>query len=116
MREKTVEHIKKSGHNDEISVGATEALTCRVVYARVFQSREEGICHLHHGRKYRCGPNEDGNILILREPFVSDASSAESYGPMETIDDFVKNALARIPEDWNAADRGMEEGCGTSCG
>ena len=62
------------------------------------------------------GPNEDGNVLVLRDPFISDAYSVESWGPMETIDDFVKKALARIPVDRNAADKGQEEGCGTSCG
>jgi hypothetical protein len=50
------------------------------------------------------------------DPFVSDTYSGESWGPMETVDDFVKKALARILADKNAANNGEEEGCGTSCG
>ncbi|MGB9177428.1 MAG: hypothetical protein WCB46_11955 [Methanoregula sp.] len=117
MQAKTLELIKKFEQDNEIYVSATEALTYWVVYARVTRSREEGeIHHLHHGRKYVSGPNEDGNVLILRDPFVSDAYSAESWGPMETIYDFVKKALAQILADKSAADGGKEEGCGTSCG
>jgi hypothetical protein len=117
MQAKTLELIKKFEQDNEIYVSATEALTYWVVYARVTRNQEEGeIHHLHHGRKYVSGPNEDGNVLIMRDPFASDAYSAESWGPMETIDDFVKKALARILEDKNAADRGEEEGCGTGCG
>lgn len=35
---------------------------------------------------------------------------------MEMIDDCVKNALAKIPADQVAAEKGTEEGCGSSCG
>jgi hypothetical protein len=116
MQEKTLELIKKFEQDYEIYVSATEALTYWVIYARVPRSQEEGTHHLHHGRKYVSGPNEDGNVLVLRDPFVSDAYSVESWGPMETIDDFVRKALAQILVDKNAADKGQEEGCGTSCG
>jgi hypothetical protein len=117
MQEKTLELIKKFEQDNEIYVSATEALTYWVVYARVQRDQEEGATHhLHHGRKYVSGPNEDGNVLILRDAFVSDAYTAESWGPIETIDDFVNKALARILEDKDEAGRGVEEGCGTSCG
>jgi len=116
MRETTLELIKKFGKDTEVLISATEALTYWIIYARVPRSPAEGTHHLHHGIKYVTGPNEDGNVLILRDPFISDAYSVESWGPMETIDDFVKKALARIPEDGNEAEKGQEEGCGTSCG
>jgi hypothetical protein len=115
MKGTTRELIKKSGQDYEISVSATEALTSRVIYARVTLSPSEGTFHPHHGIKYVSGPNEDGNVLVLRNPFVSDADSVESWGPMATIDDFVKKALAQILVDKDAADKGQEEGCGTSC-
>jgi hypothetical protein len=35
---------------------------------------------------------------------------------METIDNFMKKALALIHVDKTAADKGQEEGCGISCG
>ena len=116
MQEKTQELLKKFEEENEISISATEALTYWVVYARVTRSPSAGTSHPHHGIKYVSGPNEDGNVLVLRDPFVSDVYSAESWGPMATIDDFVKKALARILVDKNAADKGQEEGCGTSCG
>jgi hypothetical protein len=116
MKESTLELIKKFEEDYEIYVSGTEALTYWIVYARVPRSQTGGIHHLHHGIKYVTGPNEDGNVLVLRDPFVSDAYSVESWGPMETIDDFVKKALAQVLADKNAADRGQEEGCGTSCG
>ncbi len=116
MKEATQELIRKFEADNEISVSATEALTYWVVYARVQQVHEEGPHHMHHGIKFVSGPNEEGNVLVMRNPFVSDAYSGESWGPMETIDDFVKKALARILEDKAAAGKGQEEGCGTSCG
>ena len=61
------------------------------------------------------GPNEEGNVLVLRGPFISDAYSVESWGPMETTDDFVKKALAQILVDRTAASQRTEEGCGTGC-
>jgi hypothetical protein len=116
MKEKTLELLKKFEQDYEIYVSATEALTYWIVYARIPQVHEEGPHHMHHGKKYVSGPGQDGNVLVLRDPFVSDEYSVESWGPMETIDDFVKKALARILADKNAADKGQEEGCGTSCG
>jgi hypothetical protein len=113
MKETTLDLIKKFEDDYEINVSATEALTYWVVYARV---QAEGARHFHHGIKYVSGPNEDGNVLVLKDPFVSDTYSVESWGPMETIDDFVKKALAQIIADKTAADKGQEEGCGTSCG
>ncbi|RPI39835.1 MAG: hypothetical protein EHM53_04310 [Methanoregulaceae archaeon] len=116
MQEKTLELIKKFEQDYEINVSVTEALTYWIVYARIQKSPADGTHHLHHGRKYVSGPNEDGNVLVLRDPFVSDVYSAETWGKMESVDDFVEKALARIIEDKNAADKGQEEGCGTSCG
>lgn len=116
MKETTLELMEKFEHDYEIYVSATEALTYWVVYARVRNVREDRPHHVHHGIKYVSGPNEEGNVLVLRDPFVSDAYSVESWGPMETIDDFVKKALAQIIADKTAAEKGTEEGCGSSCG
>jgi hypothetical protein len=116
MRETTLELIKKFEDDSEVFISATEALTYWSVYARVPRSPAEGTHRVHHGIKYVTGPNEDGNVLILRDPFTSDTYSVESRVPMETIVDFVKKALARIPADRDAAEKGQEEGCGTICG
>jgi len=55
-------------------------------------------------------------VLILPDPRISDAYQVESWGKMESFDDFVKKALASILADRNAADKGQEKKCGTSCG
>ncbi len=115
MQKKTQELLKKFERDHEIYVSATEALTYWVVYARIQQMHEEGPHHMHHGIKYVSGPNEDGNVLVLQDPFISDAYNAESWGKMETIDDFVKKALAQILADKGAAEKGLKEGCETSC-
>jgi hypothetical protein len=116
MKESTLELISKFEQDHEINVSATEVLTYWVIYARIPRVHEEGPHHMHHGIKNVTGPNEDGNVLVLRDPFISDACSAESWRPMETMDDFVKKALALIPEDRNPAEKRQEAGCGTSCG
>ncbi len=115
MRENTQELLKKFEQDYEIYVSATDAQTYWIIYARVPRSPAEGTHHLHHGKKYVSGPGQDGNVLVLRDPFVSDTYSAESWGKMDTIDDFVKKALARILSDKDEADKGQEEGCGTDC-
>lgn len=116
MLEATQEIIDTFERDHEINVSATEALTYWIVYARVPRTPAVGIHHQHHGIKFVTGPGEEGNVLVMRDPFVSDTYSAESWGPMETIDDFVKKALARILEDKGTAENGNEEGCGSSCG
>jgi len=115
MQEKTRELINKFEHDYEIYVSATDALTYWIVYARVPRGRTEGTHNMNHGIKYVSGPNEEENVLILRDPYVSDVYSVESRGPMETIDDFVKKALAPILADRIAAKEPPEEGCGISC-
>jgi hypothetical protein len=114
MRENTKELIKKFEDEHEILVGATDAQTYWIIYARVQRSNET-THHLHHGRKFVSGPGMDGSVLVLRDPFISDQYSVESWGKMDTIDDFVKKALAQLLVDKNAADRGESEECGTGC-
>ena len=115
MQKKTQDLLQKFEQDHEIYDSATEALTYWVLYARIQKAHEEGPHHMHHGIKYVSGPNEDGNVLVMRDPFVSDAYSAESWGPMRTVDEFVKKGLARILEEKEAADKGEEAECGTSC-
>jgi hypothetical protein len=115
MLDKTRELMKKFEQEYEVYVSATDARTYWVIYARIPKSHTEGTHHLHNGVKYVTGPNENGNVLVMREPSVSDTYSVESWGPMETIDDFVKKALAQILVDKDEWDKGKEEVCGASC-
>ena len=116
MRETTLEQIKKFEDDSGVFISATEALTYWSVYARVLRRPAEGTHPLHHGIKCVTGPDEDSNVLILRDPFITNADSVKSREPMETIVVFVKKAFARIPADRDAAKKGPEEGCGTICG
>lgn len=115
MKETTKELLKKFEQENEVYVSATEALTYWIVYARVPRSNAEGTHSLHHGIKFVSGPAQDGNVLVLRDPFISDAYSAETWGIMESIDDFVEKALARIREDRIAEETGVAESCGSGC-
>jgi hypothetical protein len=116
MKEATQDLVKKFEQDYDISVGATDAQTYWILHARVPKKGEQEIHHTHHGRKYISGPNEDGNVLVMPDPRISDAYLVEMWGKMETFDDFVKKGLARILSDKKGADLGQEEGCGTSCG
>lgn len=113
MRETTQELLKKFERDYEVYVDATDALTYWIIHARIPKSHPEGL--QHQGKKYVSGPNQDGNVLILPDPRISDAYLVESWGPMETFDDFVKKALARILSEKDEADNRQEAGCGTSC-
>lgn len=115
MKESTKALLKKFEQENEVYVSATEKLTYWLVYARVPKSNAEGVHRLHHGIKYVSGPAQDGNVLVLRDPFISDAYSAETWGPLESIDDFVEKALVRIREEMTAGESGSAESCGTGC-
>ncbi len=108
MKEQTQALVKKFEQDYEIYISATDALTYWIIHARVPKSHEEGLHHLHLGKKYVSGPNQEGNVLIISDPERSDAYTVESWGTMESIDDFVKKALARILSDRNAPDAGQE--------
>jgi hypothetical protein len=114
MEEKTLLLMKKFEQDHEVYVSATDKETYWIIYARIPKGGAQGVHNLHIGRKYVSGPNEEGNVLILPDPDNSENYLAESWGTMETIDDFLKKSLPHILADKEAADR--EEGtCGASC-
>jgi len=115
MMERTQEILKKFERDYEVYVDATDAQTYWIVYARIPNRHEAGLHSLHQGKKYVSGPNQEGSVLIMPDPAISDAYLVESWGPMPTFDDFVKNALASILAEKTAADAGDVTGCGTSC-
>jgi hypothetical protein len=88
--EKTQQLLKKFEQDYEVNVDATNALTYWIIHARIPKSQEEGLHHLPLGKKYISGPNQDGNVLILPDPRISDAYQVESSGTMESSDDFAK--------------------------
>lgn len=95
--------MKKFEQDYEISTSATEALTYWILYAQVPMKGEEGR---HHRIRYVSGPEQDGNVLILRDTFISDDYIVESWGPMGKIDDFVRKGLAQILAEKVAGESG----------
>jgi len=116
LREQTQELVKKFEQDYEIYLDATDALTYWIIHARIPKHKEEGLHHLHIGKKYVSGPNQDGYVLIMPDAERSDAYLVESWGKMESVDDFVKKALSRILSEKDAIDPGQESCCGTSSG
>ncbi|HVP96098.1 hypothetical protein [Methanoregula sp.] len=114
MEEKTLELMKKFEQDHEVYVSATDKLTYWIIHARIPKGGAQGVHNLHKGRQYVSGPNQDGNVLVIPDPDNSEAYLAESWGTMETIDDFVKKAIPHILADKEAADQ-KEGTCGASC-
>jgi hypothetical protein len=114
MEEKTQELLKKFEQDYEVYVSATDKQTYWIIYARIPKGKAQGVHNLHTARKYISGPNQEGNVLILPDPDNSDAYLAESWGTMETIDDFIKKSLPHILADKEASDQN-EGTCGASC-
>jgi hypothetical protein len=116
MEEKTLELLKKFEQDNEVYVSATDKQTYWIIYARIPKGRRaEGVHNLHQGRKYVSGPNEDGNVLILSDPDNSENYLVESWGKMETIDDFARKSLPHILADKEDADGRDGDSCGTRC-
>lgn len=114
MREETQELVKKFEQDYEIPVDAQNLETYWAITARI-PKKEETLHNVHRARKYITTRNEKGSVLVVINPEKSDEYVVENWGEMETFEDFVKKALARILEDKNAADEGEAEDCGTSC-
>ncbi|MFA4850242.1 MAG: hypothetical protein WC626_11005 [Methanoregula sp.] len=116
MREQTQELVKKFEQDYEIYLDVTDALTYWIIHARIPKLRVEGFHHLHIGKKYVSGPNQEGIVLIIPDADRFDDYLVESWGKMESVDDFVKKALSRILPEKDAIDPEPEGCCGTSSG
>jgi len=114
MLETTQKQLNKFRRDHEIYVDADDLETYWVVTARI-PKKEETLHHVHYERKYVTSRNNEGNVLILPHPEVSESYTAENWGGMDAFDDFVIKALARIQEDKEEADQVPREGCGESC-
>jgi len=115
MQKETDDLLKRFEEEYETYVSATDKLTYWIIYARIPKTGEKGTHHLHNGKKYVTGPNEEGNVLILPDPDNSELYEVESWGNMPTIDDFVKKALPRILFEKQESESGNKESCGASC-
>jgi hypothetical protein len=114
MMKSMKDRLKKFEQDYEIYVDAQDAKSYWFVVARI-PKKQDSLHHLHRGKKYISGLNEEGNVLVFSEPETTENYSIENWGTMDTFDDFVDKALAHILEDKEESDRGFKEGCGTGC-
>ncbi|MCK9593855.1 MAG: hypothetical protein M0Q91_17785 [Methanoregula sp.] len=119
------DRLKKFEQDYEIYVDAQDAKSYWFVVARIPKKQDspvlnpydqpDSLHHLHRGKKYISGLNEEGNVLVFSDPEITENYSIENWGKMETFDDFVEKALADILADKEEAEKGFKEGCGTGC-
>lgn len=114
MREEIQELVKKFEQDYEIPVDAQNPETNWVVTARI-PKKEETLHPAHRVRKYITTRNLKGHVLLVLNQQISDDYVVENWGEMDTFEEFVKKALARILEDKNAADEGEADVCGAVC-
>ena len=120
------DYLKKFEQDHEIYVDAQDAKSYWLVMARIPKKQDspdlnpydqpDRLHHLHRSKKYISGLNEEGNVLVFPDPEISENYSIENWGKMDTFDDFVEKALSDILAEKEESDKGMKEGCGTSCG
>ncbi|MFA6332179.1 MAG: hypothetical protein WCX22_04440 [Methanoregula sp.] len=114
MREETQELVNKFQQEHEVYLDFKDLETYWVITARV-PKKAETLHHVHRARKYITTRNEGGSVLIIPHPEVSDSYFVESWGAMDSFEDFVEKTLDRIRADMNAIDNEEAERCGTRC-
>jgi hypothetical protein len=107
----TRDRLEQFRKEQGIEVTAQDLVTYWVITVQ-FPDRYDSLHHVHRPKKYIMSRYDGGNVLVLPYPQRSDNYLIEHWGVMRTFDDFVETALARILEDMEESDRGIEEGCG----
>jgi hypothetical protein len=114
MLKRVMDKLKKFEQDYEIYVDAQDAKSYWFVVAEI--PNKQDTQHRRHRRiRYISGSNEEGNVLVFPEPEISENYSIETWGKMDSFDDFVNKALSRILADKEESDKGFKEGCGTGC-
>ena len=119
------DRLKKFEQDYEIYVDAQDAKSYWFVVARIPKKQDSPVLnpydqpdrlhHVHRGKKYISGLNEEGNVLVFSDPEITENYSIENWGKMDTFDDFVDKALADILAEKEESEKGFKEGCGTGC-
>jgi len=106
--------LKKFEQDHEVYVSADDSKFYWVVTARV-PKKQEDIHRTHRGMMFVSGQNQEGNVLIFRDPDFPEIYTLESWAGMGSFRDFVDKSLDRILADKEQEDMGLAEGCGTQC-
>jgi hypothetical protein len=107
--------LKKFEEDYEVYVDAQDAKSYWMVYARL-PREQESLHTIHRPVRFISSRNDEGTVLVLTDPEMSENYSIENWGTMNTFEDFVRKALEKIVDYKKEAEQGKREGCGTSCG
>mgnify|MGYP001443753425 CR=1 FL=1 len=114
MLAKTVDLLKQFERDHEVYISADDTKFYWVLTARI-PGKEETLHHAHRGRTYVSGLNQEGNVLVFPDPDLPEQYTIESWGTMNSFEEFVDKALENILEGLEEDTRGLAGGCGTEC-
>jgi len=114
MKKETVNLLKKFEQDHEVYVAADDSKFYWVVTARIPKT-DETLHHTHRGKAYVSGLNQEGNVLIFPDPDLPENYTLESWGKLNSFEEFVDKALERILDEKEEYKQGLAEGCGTQC-
>ena len=108
------EMLKKFEAEHEVYVDAQNAKSYWMVNAR-FPQEQDSLHTIHRPIKYISSRNDEGTVLVLTNPEMSESYSIENWGTMDKFEDFVRKALDQILEYKDQTTQANKEGCGTGC-
>jgi hypothetical protein len=80
MQKKTIDLIKKFENDHDVTVWMTKVVKSPRIW----------------GRKFITTPGAMGEVLVIRSPQSNDIYTQESWGKIDSFDEFVEKVLARI--------------------
>jgi hypothetical protein len=114
MMANTVDLLKKFEQEHEVYVTADDTKFYWVVTARI-PKKEETFHRTHRGKTYVSGLNQKGNVLVFPDSDLPQNYTLETWGSMNSFEEFVDKALERILAEKEENTQGLAEGCGTQC-
>lgn len=114
MKAETIDLLKKFEQEHEIYVSADDTKFYWIVTARI-PGNDETFHHVHQGKTYVSGQNQDGNVLIFPDPDLPERYTLESWGKLNSFEEFVDKTLESILAEKEEHAKGLAEGCGTQC-
>lgn len=114
MKAEIIGMLKKFEQDHEVYVSADDSKFYWVVTARI-PKKDETLHHVHRGKTYVSGLNQEGNVLIFPDPDLPERYTLENWGNLNSFEEFVDRALEDILAEKEEQEKGLTEGCGTSC-
>lgn len=114
MRKETEEHIKKFQQDHEVSLETHNLGSYWIITARTLRN-QQSLHSLHYARKFITSRNEEGRVLVVTNPRLSDSYAVENWGEMASFENFFEKAIARILTDKIGMDQHESEESGVGC-